>query len=76
MKEYVKLNYILGIVVFFFGLSKLLSPLEPLNLMGLVYYVVTAVALFKKPKIGYTLLVVSIMGLVLAYTINYYVNSW
>lgn len=76
IKEYLKLNYILGVIVLFLGLSKLLDPLELLNIVGIIYYIVTAVALFKKPKIGYALLIVSILGLIFVYAINYYVNSY
>ncbi|MBU0974711.1 hypothetical protein KKD03_03360 [Patescibacteria group bacterium] len=71
-----KFNYILGIVVFIFGLSKLINPLESLNIAGIVYYLIVALALFKKPKIGYILVVISILGLGLAYAINYYLYSW
>jgi len=76
MKEHMKFNYILGIVVFIFGLSKLINPLESLNIAGIVYYLIVALALFKKPKIGYILVVISILGLGLAYAINYYLYSW
>ena len=76
IKEYLKLNYILGVIVLFLGLSKLLDPLELLNIVGIIYYVVTAIALFKKPKIGYALLIVSILGLIFVYAINYYVNTY
>ena len=76
MKNYLKLNYILGVIVLFLGLSKLLAPIVLLNLVGIIYYVITTIALFKKPKIGYALLVVLILGQVLVYAIYYYASSY
>lgn len=76
MGTYLKLNNILGAIVLLFGLLKLLQPIELLNVLGIAYYLVTAVTLFKKPKIGYVMLLVPVLGLILAYTINYFVNSY
>ena len=61
MKQYLKFNIILGVLVALWGLGGLLSGINNLALLGTIYYLITAFALFKKPVVGYILLGITIV---------------
>jgi hypothetical protein len=76
MKQYLKFNNILGVLVIIWGLGGLLSGISLLPLLGAVYYLVTAFALFKKPVVGYILLGIAIVLFVGALIIYGYTGQY
>jgi hypothetical protein len=76
MKQYLKFNNILGVLVIIWGLGGLLSGINLLSLLGVVYYLITAIALFKKPIIGYILLGIAFVLFVGAMVVYRYTSQY
>jgi len=77
MKKYIKLNNVLGLYALLSFVANLFGgDFDITSLLGSLYYLVAAIFLFKNSKIGYVLIIISILGLGISYGINFYLNSY
>jgi len=79
MKQHLKFNYVLGILailVAIFNLIGLLSNINTSAVLGIIYFLMMAFFLFKKPVVGYFLLGIAVVLFIVMLIIYRYINQY